>query len=106
MNEGHSNDFFLQFNEAPPGQTVVYVGAVYAMRYRLCSGWHRFTLFGTPEAMAQEATKLGQWLHRRWYETLPMRREFRRLHPECANYSWPRIRKQGPPYDQDGLKTG
>jgi hypothetical protein len=90
--DGVRNDFFLQVNEAPSGQASTYVGAVYAMRYRLCSGWHSCTLRSTAEEQAAEIAHVDAWLHRRWYETAPMRREFRRLHPECAGYSWTRIR--------------
>jgi hypothetical protein len=102
---GFRTDFFLQINEAPSGQTLTYVGAVYAMRFRICSGWHPFTLYDTAEQQAVEASKVDVWLNRRWYDTLGMRREFRRLHPECANYSWARLRRQGPPYSQDGMAT-
>jgi hypothetical protein len=103
--DGVRNDFFLQINEAPSGQELTYVGAVYAMRYRLCSGWHAFTLRSTAlDAMnaeqAAEVALVDAWLHRRWYETAPMRREFRRLHPECAGYTWARVRNEGPPYSQ------
>jgi hypothetical protein len=98
---GFQSDFFLQINESPSGQICAYVGAVYAIRYRICSGWHAFTLYDTAEQQAAEASKLDAWLHRRWYDTLKMRREFRRLHPECANFSWSRIRSDGPPYPQD-----
>jgi hypothetical protein len=97
--EGTRSDLFLQVNEAPSGQTLTYVGAVYAMRYRICSGWHPFTLLPNAQ-LAVEASKVEAWLHRRWFETLAMRRDFRRLHPECTNYSWSRIQKQGPPYSQ------
>jgi hypothetical protein len=93
--DGVRNDFFLQITEAPSGQALTYVGAVYAMRYRLCSGWHPFTLRWTAEEQAAEVAQVDVWLHRRWYETAPMRREFRRLRPECAGYSWTRIRREG-----------
>ena len=98
---GFRSDYFFQINEAPAGQELSYVGAIYAMRYRICSGWHPLTLYATAEERAVEALRVDAWLHRRWFETLAMRREFRRLHPECADYTWLRIRKQGPPYPQD-----
>jgi hypothetical protein len=105
VSEGLRSDFFLQINEAPAGQSLIYAGAVYAMRYRLCSGWRPFALHDSAEQQAVEVAQVGEWLHRRWYDTVEMRREFRRLHPECANYSWRRIRKQGPPYTQSGVAT-
>ncbi len=97
--EGGRSDLFLQFNEIPTGQSLTYVGAVYAMRFRICSGWHPFTLYDDARMVA-EATRMECWLHREWFETVAMRREYRRLHPECADYSWQRIRESGPPYDQ------
>jgi hypothetical protein len=93
---------FLQINQAPNGQAINYVGAVYAMRYGICTGWHAFKLFAGAQQMAAEAAKVEDWLHRRWFETPDMRREFRQLHPECSNYSWSRIQQQGPPYSQEG----
>ena len=96
QSDGQRSDFFLQINESPQGQALTYVGAIYAMRYRICSGWHRFKLSDSIEGVAP-------WLHRRWYDTLVMRRQFRSLHPECDNYSWARIRTQGPPYSQDDI---
>jgi hypothetical protein len=100
--EGRRSDLFLQLNEAPNGQAVNYVGAVYAMRYGICTGWHPFKLFDSAQEMAAEAANVEGWLHRRWFETLDSRREFRQLHPECCNYSWSRIQQQGPPYSQEG----
>lgn len=102
---GVRTDFFLQMNEAPAGQSMTYAGAVDAMRYRICSGGHAFTLYDAVDEMQAEATRVGGWLHRRGFETLAMRREFRRLHPECAGYSWPRIRQAGTPYSLDDLST-
>jgi hypothetical protein len=102
--EGRRSDLFLQINEAPNGQTVTYVGAVYAMRYGICTGWHPFTLVDDAELTA-ESSKVEGWLHRHWFDSLAMRRDFRQRHPECAKYSWSRIREQGPPYSQDGHRT-
>lgn len=36
---GFADDIFLQINECPLGQTISYTTAVYAIRYRLCTGW-------------------------------------------------------------------
>jgi hypothetical protein len=76
--DGVRSDFFLQINEAPRGQALTYIGAVYAMRYRLCSGWHAFTLRSTTLAsmnaeQAAEFALVDAWLHRRWHETAPAR---------------------------------
>lgn len=91
---GSMERMFLQINEAP-----CYQASVYAMRYRLCTGWHAFTLHGDARRMAEEAAKLEPWLHHRWFTTIEKRREFRRLHPECCNYTWRRLRQSGPPYE-------
>jgi hypothetical protein len=103
--EGRRSDFFLQINHAPCADADAFVGAVYAMRYGICTGWHRFTLHTDPQLSLAEAGKIESWLHRRLFETLPMRRDFRQSHPECGGYSWRRIREQGPPYSQDGRVT-
>lgn len=95
---GDRTDCFLQFNEYPIGQTASYVGAVYAIRYRICTGWHPFALRETDEDLSAEAHRLENWLGRQWFDSLSMRRKFRQLHPECAGYSWQRIRAEGPPY--------
>jgi hypothetical protein len=104
QSDGLGSDLFLQINEAPAGQVSTYVGAVYALRYRICTGWHAFTLYDDQERVAAEASSIAAWLHRSWWESAARRREFRRLHPECADYSWARIRAEGPPYDQGGMR--
>lgn len=96
----------LQFNECPIGQTETYTGAVYAIRYRLCTGWHAFTLYGSAKRMAEEASRLGSWLNREWFDSLPKRREFRKLHPGCVGYTWSRIRMHGPPYQVVNAASG
>ena len=96
--KGGRNDFFLQFNHSQ-NQENSYLGAVYALRFRICTGWHPFTLGGGVELEAETA-RLSGWLHRKWFSTLAMRRKFRELHPECQGYSWKRIRDEGPPYPQ------
>src|ERR1043166_201908 len=62
-------DFGLQINIAPRWNA-----AVYAMRYRICSGWHRFVVtYDDDDAFRQEANRLDVWLHKRWFTT-PSRR--------------------------------
>ena len=90
-------DCFLQINEDPVGQTTTYTGAVYAIRYRLCTGWHRFTMHTNQNDMTTEASRVAEWLHRDWFDTITKRREFRKLHPDCDGYSWKQIRDVGPP---------
>jgi hypothetical protein len=99
LSEGGRSDLFLQFNHAPNGEHGFF-GAVYAIRYRICTGWHQFTLATVDGSLDGMASELDCWLHHRWFATPKMRRTFRKLHPECASYSWRRIRDEGPPYHQ------
>ncbi len=92
-------DCFLQINECPIGQAVTYAAAVYAIRYRLCTGWHPFRIHANEERQAAEVQRLRPWLHREWFDSLVKRREFRKLHPECVGYSWRQVREAGPPYE-------
>jgi hypothetical protein len=90
-------DCFLQFNESPIGQTTKYQGAVYAIRYRLCTGWHDFTLHRNERRLVAEAARLERWLSREWFNSYEGRTQFRQLHPECTGFSWKKIREVGPP---------
>ncbi len=94
---GGRNHLALQINENPIGQARTYQAAVYAIRFRMCSGWHRLTLAATDD-ICSEARRLRRWLDRSWFETIKGRREYRRMHPECANFTWRRLRDEGPPY--------
>jgi hypothetical protein len=94
---GDARYFALQINEFPVGQTRVFEACVYAIRYRICSGWHLFergTGRNWPEG---EADRLRLWLDRSLFATLPRRREFRQSHPECVGYSWTKISQRGAP---------
>jgi hypothetical protein len=93
---GGGDDCFLQINEYPQGQTVKYVGAVYAIRYRIFTGWHKFRLPNKDAHLEREAHRLDEWLNWNWFASIKKRREFRRLHPECTGYTWHRIAQQGP----------
>ena len=95
---GGRADCFLQINEAPQGQAMSYAASVYAIRYRICTGWHEFRLYSTDEALRQEAERLGGWLHWQWFASLERRRTFRKSHPKCVGYSWRKIANEGPPH--------
>lgn len=71
--------FFLQINEHPIGQAETYAAAVYADRYGICTGWHRFRL-GDDAGIAS----LGRWLRRQQFKDRRWRREFQLRHPECC----------------------
>lgn len=93
-------DLFLQINElGPEVQNHSFSAAVYAPRYRICTGWQIIELKGsTEELVVKEAERLNDWLHKKNFLTLNSRRDFRLRHPETADYSWPKIREYGPPY--------
>ena len=96
---GGRYDCFLQINESPQGQTITYTGSVYAIRYRIWTGWHEFRLFNRNDDLGREATRLATWLARDWFATFEKRRAFRQAHPECEGHSWRTIRRSG-------MKTG
>jgi hypothetical protein len=99
LSTGGRNDLFLQINECPIGQQVVYAAAVYAPRYRLNSGWHLFKLpAGTAQA-DDRIKELSAWLHWCHFESANARRTYRAAHPEAAGYSWKRIAEIGPPWE-------
>ncbi len=71
--------FFLQINEHPMGRIETYAAAVYADRYGICTGWHRFCLDNSKEIAA-----LRPWLSRRQFKVPQWRRSFQARHPECC----------------------
>lgn len=97
--DGSRSDLFLQINECPIGQTATYTAAVYAIRYRICTGWHSVQLGPDAHRLECEVERLDHWLHRRWFKAPANRREYRKLHPECSGWSWKRIRHEPLAYD-------
>lgn len=91
---GSMANILLQINSDPS-----YHAAIFAIRYRICPGWHAFSLSRSEKRQQSEAQRLESWLGRRWFESLDLRREYRRMHPECAGYSFKKLREVGPPYD-------
>jgi len=98
-NDGSRSDLFLQINESPIGQTATYAAAVYAIRYHICTGWHSMKLGPNAQPLDSEVERLDSWLHRRWFESLANRQQYRMMHPECTGWSWKRIRHERLPYD-------
>lgn len=97
--EGLRDDPFLQINECPIGQTASYTAAVYAIRYRICSGWHSMRLTPSGHCDDSEVERLDAWLHRRWFEALAGRRAYRAVHAECTGWSRARSRRERLPYE-------
>ncbi len=100
---GSHDNVLLQINECPQ-----YSAAVYAIRYRICTGWHIFYPYKNVSKLRKEAERLREWFWVGWFSTVQNRRAFRRRHPECARYSWRRIREEGLPHDGRlaGKETG
>jgi|SRR6185312_14638822 len=95
---GQRDDLFLQINESPIGQAIAYEAAVYAIRYAIVSGWHSMKLRPDGHCDDAEVQRLDGWLHRRWFDTPANRRNYRTRHPECAGWSWGRIRREPVPH--------
>jgi hypothetical protein len=100
---GGRHDCFLHINESPPGQTITYIGAVYAIRYRICTGWHKFRLFADADDFEREALRLREWLAWEWFASPEKRRVFRRAHPMSTGYSWRAIRERGLPKPNEDI---
>ena len=81
----------LQINHHPHGQNQTFNAIVFALRFRLCSGWHQFQLPSHPPHLTEEVERVRTWLDFSWYATDGKRREFRKLHPECAGMTWSRL---------------
>jgi len=92
------DNLFLQINESPIGQAIVYEAAVYATRYAIVSGFHAMRLTPDGRCDDSEVQRLDNWLHRRWFDTPASRREYRMRHPECAGWSRGRIRREQLPH--------
>ncbi|MBX3413442.1 MAG: hypothetical protein KF708_12200 [Pirellulales bacterium] len=89
--------FALQINEHPIGSTDCFAAAVHCLKYRICSGVHSFPCRTLREAQS-EAKRLHTWLYHAWFATPAARRDYRIAHPECAEYSWRKLREQGKPH--------
>jgi hypothetical protein len=88
-------------NQYPQSQTNTFEAAVYAIRFRICTGWHKFRLPQDEVQARRGAERLSPWLQSRWFNDLVGRRIFREAPPECAGYTWARLRRDGPPYGPD-----
>jgi hypothetical protein len=98
LREGCRLDCFLQINECPIGQQRRFSAAVYAPRFRLASGWHTFRLPTDGVPSDRRLARLDAWLAHRHFASPTGRKVYRALHPETIGYSWPQLRRVGPPY--------
>lgn len=94
---GDYDTLALHINENPP-----WYACVYALKYRICTGWHKFYPYKNEDRLRREASRLSEFLSYSFFCTPVQRREFRRRHPECAGYSWRKLREDGPPYGYEG----
>ena len=93
---GDYDNLALHINENPP-----WYACVFAMRYRICTGWHWLYPYKDERRIQEEAERLHEFFWRGWFTSLKRRREFRIQHPECDGYTWGRLRQYGPPYYYD-----
>jgi hypothetical protein len=98
--------FMLWITEYPLGQNDVFAASVYADRYGICSGAHKFTL-----SDAETISSLSPWIARMLFRDAVWRRDLYRSHPECClQRPTPRgcIKKRSsgewPPYEPFQLK--
>ncbi len=95
------SQLYLQVNPLPLQHSRLYGICVYAMGYRLCSGWHGIIPTCTDDAMRIQLDHVRSWIARDNFTSLNARREYRFKHPECKDWSWLRIQNNGgPPYCQ------
>lgn len=95
--EAGEDECGLMITQAPLGQDETFAACVFAIRYRLCSGYHLFPLPSAAFA-ATHQPRLHLWLAQSWFEDLDARRSYRRAHPECAGFTWRRLRECQAPY--------
>jgi hypothetical protein len=87
-----SKDCFLQINVLGGLQA-----AVYAIRYRICSGWHSFNPGRSLKQCRAEADRLHDRLAKEWFTSTASRRQYRMRYPQCTGYTWTKLSNEGPP---------
>ena len=88
---------YVQINPQTDLHPRLFAMNIYAMRYRLCTGWHGFMI---DRNQSEEIKKLLPWLHATIFATQSGRALLRKRSPECREYNWQRIRDTEPPYTQ------
>jgi hypothetical protein len=89
--------FALHVNQQSCGYGV-YTASVYAIRYRMCSGWYQVRLSTRVAAINKEASRLHDVLAREWFDAYGMRRKYRNRHPHSTNWSWKRLGNEPQPF--------
>lgn len=92
---------YVQVNLEGAAHPLLAMVGVYAMRYRICSGWHGVLLHESPDELMAEADAAASWVAREHFDSAAARKAYRAAHPECDGWSWTRLRAEGgPPYEQ------
>lgn len=92
----NSDDIFMQINldNATKGGLRM---CVFAIRYRICTGWHRFTAHTAPAKRRKEATRLSPFFEASHFINPKNRRNYRMTYPQSYGYTWKRVREEGVP---------
>lgn len=91
---------YVQVNLQGDAHPLLAAIGVYAMRYRICSGWHGMLLHESMAELNAEVEAVASWVAREHFESAAARKAYRAAHPECSSSSWRRIRAEGgPPYE-------
>jgi len=99
------NVFYLQINESPIGQQSRYCVAVYALRFRICTGWYCFRL-SNRRTERERITALRELIGKHLFATPIARRNFRKAHPECAEFTERLNARRGAPFRVVDAKAG
>ena len=75
---------------------------VYAVRFRLVSGWYPLEL-ASPKQARCEADALHSRLACEWFSTPTGRKQLRARHPECKGYTNAQLGERGAPYPSNHL---
>jgi hypothetical protein len=85
-----ASGLFLQINERP-----VLAAAVYAVRFRIFTGWHPIAVStDRTKSATEEAKRLHSLMAFEWFETTEQRRLYRLRNPVCAGYTWKRVAEE------------
>lgn len=69
--------------------------AVYAIRFRICSGWRDIELYPDVKRRRQEIERVTPYFHFRHFETPKSRRNYREMYPYVRDFTWKRIQQEG-----------
>ena len=94
-----SDGTWLQVNFAPVGQFQTVSAAVYAIRYRICTGFHVVPDGMPGQWKSVERRRVRRYLSRHHVTSRRGRSRFRRANPECYGWTWPRLRGVKLPHD-------